>query len=150
MSHGCLQQDDSSTQTKVALGLVLVLVPGPGPGPGPDSGPGSAGLPLTVCGLELLALQLVKSVHVLLLFGWRPHSPFSAHTLDAIAGNTFEGHEAKVALSGAAQSGPGAGLANGKHFQYKSGMSLVDVPSGTAGPARVAPASQKQSGQRSP
>lgn len=35
--------------------------------------------------LVLLALQLVKLVHVLLLSGWRPHSPVSVHTLDATA-----------------------------------------------------------------
>lgn len=88
-------------------------------------GPGSAGVPLTIWWLVLLALQLVKLVHVLLLSGWRPHSPFSEHTLDATAGNTFEGHEVKVDLSGAAQPGPGASLANFswaeklKHLRYK-------------------------------
>lgn len=90
MSHGHLQQEDAALRRRWS-----------GPAPG------SAGVPLTVWWLVLLALQLVKLVHVLLLSGWRPHSPFSAHTLDATAGNTCEGHEVKVGLGG-----PGASLAN--------------------------------------
>lgn len=50
---------------------------------------------LTVWWLVVLALQFVKLVHVRLLSGCRPHSPFSVHTLDATAGSTFKGHEVK-------------------------------------------------------
>lgn len=87
MSHGRLQQEEAALR----LGLVWAWS-------------WLRWVPLTDWWLVLLALQLVKLVQVLLLSGWRPHSPFSAHTLNATAGNTFEGHEGKVGLSGAARS----------------------------------------------